>query len=68
MFEEYITKTWICPKCGETSKVLVEEVRRSVYEKTPEYGGDISLFELLRFVDSKLKVTCYKCGSECYRE
>lgn len=68
MFEEYITKTWICPKCGEVSKVLVEEIRRSVYERPFEYGTDIPLFELLRFVDSKVKVTCYGCGYECYME
>lgn len=30
MFEEYITKIWICPKCGEVNKVrVVENIKRN---------------------------------------
>lgn len=68
MFEEHITKNWICPVCGNVDKVRVVEVKRSVWERTLEYETDITLFELLRFERANLTVTCFKCGCECYKE
>ena len=61
MFEEYIAETWVCPKCGEVSKVRVEEVGKRVFERAV-IGG---IFEVIN-ARIKTKVTCYKCGSECY--
>ena len=63
MFEEYITETWICPQCGEVSKVRVEEYIKRNFER-----NSLDMFEFSGGVHSEMKVFCFVCNSECYRE
>ena len=62
MFEEHITKVWICPKCGEVDKVRVVEYTRRIFER-----NELKIFEYFGYIHSEMKVYCYGCGSECYR-
>ena len=63
MFEEYISETWLCPKCGEAKKVRVEEIIKRSYER-----NSLNIFELSAIAHGTLKVHCDECGSECYME
>lgn len=62
MFEEYITETWRCPQCGVVNKVRVEEQTKRIFER-----NSIGIFEVSN-VKVKIKVFCFECNSECYRE
>lgn len=63
MFEEYVAETWICPICGEVSKVRVNEVIQRNFER-----NSINVFECSGSIHSSIKVICSECGSECYRK
>ena len=62
MFEEYISETWICPQCGVVNKVRVEETTKRTFER-----NSIGVFEVSN-VRVRMKVFCFECNSECYRE
>ena len=63
MFEEYIVETWRCPQCGVVNKVRVEEKTKRIFERAVTGG----IFEVVN-AKIKLKVFCFECNSECYRE
>ena len=62
MFEDYITETWICPKCGVAKKIRVVETTIRNFERS-----SIDLFDFSGVMHTEMNVYCYECGSECYR-
>ena len=63
MFEEYIEEKWICPQCGEVNKVRVEETTKRIFERILKGG----IFEVST-ARVRMKVFCFECNAECYRE
>ena len=63
MFEEHITEKWICPQCGEVSKVRVEEYTNRKFER-----NSLDVFEFSGGIHTEMKVFCSECNFECYKE
>ena len=63
MFEEDAMKVWRCPQCGIVNKVRVEETTKRIFERILKGG----IFEVYS-VKVRMKVFCFECNSECYRE
>ena len=62
MFEEYIAEVWRCPQCSIVNKVRVEEQTKRIFER-----NSIGVFEV-SIARVRMKVYCFECNSECYRE